>query len=364
MTRAKQKTRKRSYSSQEVGEAFRLREAGHTQREIARKMRVAQGTVSAWLRQADPRAKEPLPYTHDPTQLDDFQSSASKHTPLVQPKHPGLHDDFDAPKTWENWQRYNSQVIDRVTKQAHFEAQLGNKPVAIAFVSDQHISRGPVDLKAMREDAELIASTERLYCVLGGDGIDNHIKHRAAVLMATSVPDEQWRLFDYYLQILGDSILAVIDGNHDKWSLQYAGIDMVKWLAEQRKVCYSQDEAFIDCQVGSQTYVVAIRHQYNMNSRYNNTHAVKQWFRFGDVPFDIGVVGHHHEHATESTEIHGKRRWFARPGSYQVMTGYSRQYGYGAVTPTSPTVVLFPDRRELVGFDTVRQAKVYLEAIS
>jgi len=364
MTRAKKASRP-SYSDQEIAEAFRLREQGFNQPEIARKLRVAKSTVSRWFSVKDPEQLPKLPYDSPPAnEVANMEAAASRHTPIVQPKHPGIHDEFDADSTWQNWQRYNTQVIERVTKQSHFTAKLGTQPVAIAFVSDQHISRGPVDLQSMREDAECIASSDRMYAVLGGDGIDNHIKHRAAVLMATSVPDEQWRLFDYYLQILGDSILAVIDGNHDKWSLQYAGIDMVRWLAEQRKVCYSPDEAFIDCEVGNQKYIIAIRHQFNMNSRYNNTHSVKQWFRFGDVPFDVGVIGHHHEHAQESCVLHGKRRWLARPGSYQVMSGYSRQYGFAATQPTSPTVVLLPDRREMIGFDTCQQAKMFLEAIA
>ena len=138
---------------------------------------------------------------------------------------PEWDDEWVGPKEWERAEVDGRKRIDKAVKRGRFKVDFDKGPVAICAISDQHIAKGtPCDFARMREDAELIRDTEGFYAVLGGDGVDNHIKHRAAMISAGSGPDDQWRLFDYYLQLFGDSnrseskILAVISGNHDAWT--------------------------------------------------------------------------------------------------------------------------------------------------
>jgi hypothetical protein len=169
-------------------------------------------------------------------------------------------------------------------------------------------------------------------------------------------------LFDYYLSIFSEKIIALVSGNHDLWADQIAGIDMVAWIAKQRKLCYAPDEARIDLTVGKTLYKLAVRHQYRFNSSLNLLHTVKRWWAHGEAPFDIGAVCHHHDPAIESFTFHGQECWGCRPGAYQITSAYSRQYGYNSTSPRCPSFVLFPDERRILGFVDIRGALKTLKA--
>lgn len=266
-------------------------------------------------------------------------------------------------EVWEEFEKQNERKIAKHKNDGRYVAKFPNEVIAVSFISDQHIAgNNIVALKRMREDAELIAATPGLYACLGGDSIDNHIKHRAAVLHARSTPGDQYELFDYYLSLFSDSILGVITGNHDDWSPQIAGVDVIGAICKKHGIACSSDEARISAKVGKITYKLAWRHKYRFNSSMNQTHSPKQWYRFGPEPFDIGVVCHHHETAIEASLMHGQQTWTCRPGSYQINSAYGRQSGYNDSMPACPTFILFPNERRIVGFPDVRDAVTTLES--
>ncbi len=256
---------------------------------------------------------------------------------------------------WRRAEEQGARAVRRAREQHKFQWTAPGKHLLLAVVSDLHIAPGtPCDFKQMREDAELIRDTPGCYAVLAGDAIDNHIKHRAAVLAAQSTPDNQYKLFEHYLSILGPKLLVVTSGNHDDWTSHAAGVDVLARIVRDRRVCYAPDEAWLDITVGGQQYVVAVRHQYRFNSSFNQTHSPKQWLRLGPREFDIGVIGHHHEAAIEQTVYRDRFVWVARPGSYQITSGYARQLGYNPAIPTCPTFLLAGDEREITGWKSVR----------
>lgn len=235
------------------------------------------------------------------------------------------------------------------------------RPIALTFKSDQHIRQtGPIMVRRMREDAELIARTEGLYAVLAGDGVDNHIKHREAMANGGDKPAASWRAYDHYISLFADKILVLHSGNHDDWTRDATGVDQVAALAEKNRVHYTPDEALIRLQLGRQPYQILSRHQFFMNSRMNLGHAVKRLWEMGNDDFDVGVLGHHHEAACEPFMKHGIRRYALRPGSYQLTSSYSRRKGFPHAYPTCPTVILWPDRRQVIGFWDAWEAAGYL----
>lgn len=306
---------------------------------LAKELGINPGNLkSAWLRYKDRKPHVPASVTSPAAQFDTDPAELWKRAEGVTDK--------DVAKTLVE------RFVD-VTIQ-------DDRPIGIPFISDQHIAtRGPVQLKAMRQDAELIAQTEGMYPVLGGDGPDNHIKHLAAMIAAGSKVSEQWVLYDHYLGMFRD-ILAVISGNHDDWTPDVAGVNKVSDLARARKIHYSPDEVVIRLSLNGQPYRLGIRHQYRMNSSYNLTHACKQWLRMGQDDWDVGVVCHHHEAAVEPFMHQSVLRWAGRPGSYQVLSGYSRRYGHNQSRPTCPTFILYPGERRIQGFPDVWDAASYL----
>ena len=267
------------------------------------------------------------------------------------------HDDEEDPAAlWQAAELSSAKAIKRC-KPKTFAFRAPEPHAFLTFVSDLHIAPGtPCDFRKMREDAELIRNTPGCYAVVGGDVVDNHIKHRSAVLSARSTPNDQYMLFEHYLTILGNKCLLAISGNHDDWTPQIAGVDMLARIAKQRQIFFASDEAFMDFSIGNQVYKIGLRHQFRMNSSFNQTHSVKQWLRLGVVDWDIGCVGHHHEAAIEQFVYKEKLRWGCRPGSYQITSSYARQLGFNASIPTSPTFLLHGDEHRIDGWASVQHA--------
>lgn len=263
---------------------------------------------------------------------------------------------------WECAEADSRERIAKATQQGKATITLPNEVFGVSYVSDQHIGPGtPCDMKRMREDAELIADTPGLYALCMGDGVDNHIKHRSAMLNSRSQPGEQYKLYEYYLSIFADSIIGLCSGNHDDWTKQFAGIDVVGEIAKQHRVFYAPDEVHLTVKAGNQEYKISGRHQYKMSSSLNQGHSPKQWLRFGDKEFDVGGMGHHHEAHIETYLFRGLIRWICRPGSYQITSQYSRQFGFNDSVPSCPTFVFWPNERRIVGFHDVREAVDYLK---
>ncbi len=266
---------------------------------------------------------------------------------------------------WNRAEETNARHIVKAKTRSIFSVDFPkDEPIAIAFISDQHIAPGtPVDMGRMRADAEFVRDTPNLFALLLGDGVDNHIAIRSAMMAARSQPGDQYALFEYYLGIFAEKILALCSGNHDAWTDQIGGIDMVQWIAQRHKLCYSPAAFAIQVTVGGQPYKFAARHQYRFNSSLNMTHAVKQLLRFGEEDFDFGGIGHHHEPAAENWMHQGLERWVCRPGSYQITSSFTRQYGWNSTYPTCPTIVLTPGRRDFCGFSDMRKAGHYLRSL-
>lgn len=264
-----------------------------------------------------------------------------------------------------------SQAVEQALTQSYATARIvTSKPIALTFVSDQHISTdGPVDMERMFADAELIQQTPGVYCLLGGDGVDNHLKHRRAIVNSGSKPSDEWRLYNQYLGVLGHKALAMISGNHDDWSIEMAGIDMVFWLAQKQKIHYAPDQVVLTVElvpgpdVDGQPYVIKMRHKYRYGSSFNQAHTVHRLYDWGGDAFDIGVIAHHHEACFATFNKHGLTRYAFRPGSYQVTSSYARGMGFNNAYPSCPTAVLFPDERRIVPFEDLRVAIDYLRAV-
>lgn len=291
---------------------------------------------------------------------DRLAADPAFHRPAVVEGEPSKP--TDPKKLWERAKEATAEDAERFSKQRLASAVIDDdRPIAIAAISDQHIAGGgAVDLARMEADAKLIARTPGLYALLGGDGVDNHIKHRSGMVSRGGRIKDDWRRFDHYLGFFGDSILGMISGNHDDWTRDFTDVDMVQTLAAKHRVHYAPDEMLLSVQLPGHTYAVKIRHQYRFNSQFNLLHVVKRLWEMGEDPFDIGVVCHHHEVGLELFTKQGKDVWGARPGAYLLGNGHSRRFGYGISRPACPTFVLWPHERRIVGFKDVRDGADYL----
>ena len=348
----------------------RLRNAGRQWVDIARELGTTDSTARRrYLKlqeQPPQQAVESMQASSLDARLSRLERENAALRAKLEPRRLPVEQDHEAEigDIGEYWRRCEEKAkadIARAHTKGQFRVTLEANVIGLSFISDQHIGPGtPVDFERMRLDAELIATTPGLYAILGGDLCDNHVKHRSAIMAARSQPSDQWRLAEYYLGIFAEKIAVVVSGNHDDWSDEVAGISVLEMVCRAQRVCHAPDEAFIDLACGEQVYKIGMRHQFGMNSRFNQTHAVKQWHRLGEKDFDIGCIGHHHEAAMEHGIYRGQPVVYIRPGSYQITSAYSRRFGYNRSLPTCPTVLLWPDERRMMPFWDVRDAADFL----
>ena len=266
-------------------------------------------------------------------------------------------------QVWLREEERTKRAIRKAQQASTFRWTAPGKHLLLTVLSDMHIGGSHTDMERMRQDAVLIRDTPNCYCVLVGDQVDNHIKHRGAMLNSESTPEKQFMLFEYWLRIAGDKCLVVTSGNHDDWTVSHAGVDVLGRIVRDRRVFYSPNEAWLELKVGGQAYTVGVRHQFHMNSKQNQTHAVKQWLRLGPREFDIGVIGHHHEHAVESTLYRDRNRYVTRPGSYQRTSGYAEQLGFNHAVPTCPTFLLRGDAHGLTAWNSLKDMAESVRAV-
>jgi len=269
----------------------------------------------------------------------------------------------DAPdRVWERAEAQTNRDVAKHQQRRFASVDFPDGPVGVAFISDQHIRlSGPVALQQMREDAELVRRTPGLHAVLGGDAVDNHIVISQAMVRGGTKPSEEWRLFDHYLRMFGDpgesKVLAVISGNHDEWTIDKAGVDVLGMLVKQQRVHYSPFEVVLRCDVRGARYVLKCRHRFSrFGSAFNPAHKVKRMWEMGDDDFDVGVVCHDHEPSVERFWKQGRPRVAIRPGSYQFTSSYAESHGFTRFAPRCPTVLLFPGERRIEVFDSLGAA--------
>lgn len=236
-------------------------------------------------------------------------------------------------------------------------------PVGIAFLADIHLGASGTNYAALEKDLEIIEHTPGLYVVIGGDVIDNHIKHLAATIASGMTPGSQWKWCADLLKRLSPRLVAVVGGNHEAWTVAATGYEPLRELAATIATPYDADEIVVRYAVGNQNYLGIVRHKGRFQSSMNPSHAPKQHYRFGDFAFDFCVFCDQHQYTIEPFQAHGLQRWVLRPGSYQERSAFSRARGYPAASPFSPVIILRPDRRDLHGFASIEWGAEMLSGI-
>lgn len=266
---------------------------------------------------------------------------------------------------WNHVEQENERHINRLKELTDVSLTLKeSKPIGLVFFSDLHITSGSTDLKSLREDTEAVADCDGTYVCLVGDYIDNHVKHRAAVVARGMSPTRELELFNYWLGLLQHRVLAMVSGNHDMFSKQLSGLDPLTNLAERHSLYYTPDELNINLSLGSQTYRIMMRHQTRYNSVLNPVHGLFRHLDFcADEPWDIGCAGHHHVSAIAAYRKLGKTRVAVRPGSYQVSTSWSRALGFPSAEPHSPMTIIWPDKRQILPVEDVQQGLPILKSL-
>lgn len=286
-----------------------------------------------------------------------------------------VHDDKKKPKDYTLEQMAGAflsaqQVIEDQSISQHVaNVRIPAKvPIGLSFITDVHLGSPATNYGAFFEDIGRIASDPRLYMGKGGDWCDNFMgsfTDASAPAFQLQPPEIQLGFEDNIIKTLGSSIIAMIDGNHDKMPIRKTGISHRALMRRGDSFAYLPEGGLINLTVGEVTYRILWKHSYRYNSSLNefNPH-----HRMGQMlaQADIRVLEHLHSPGMETVEeLEFDQKHTVvniKTGTYKEEDNYSMsKWKAGRLGPE--TVVLFPDRRKIVPFhgaDAISDAQIYM----
>ncbi len=230
-----------------------------------------------------------------------------------------------------------------------------NVPIALSFISDVHLGSSHTDYAAFFADIETIAGNPRIYLMKGGDWCDKFMpsfRDASASVWQLQPPQIQLLVVERLMEYLGEALVAVVGGNHDRMDAKKTGISTEYFIHRKLRVPYLPEGGLVEILIGKIQYKILWKHHYRFNSSLNsfNTHHRMLEMLAPDV--DVVVTEHEHNPGMESIEkfeFNQKRTVVnIRTGSYKENDPYSMDY-FKAGRPGPQTIVFWPDSRKVLG---------------
>lgn len=240
------------------------------------------------------------------------------------------NEEYNINDIWETAEFAFDITLEREKRRNAQRIEFPATPIAIAMLSDLHIGNASTDYKQLRKDARLIQETDGMYAIFHGDGIDNWIVPKLQQLQRGQAInfEQEILLFESWLSMISNKLVAVVSGNHDNWTHSLSGIDIVKRMLKTTKVLYDRDEVRTVVSVGNFEWEFCIRHKWLGSSIYNPTHGIERYSRMG-ASFDIGIGGHTHIASLSREFVSNDNRQCMAiiTGTYKRYDGFARQLG-------------------------------------
>jgi len=200
-----------------------------------------------------------------------------------------------------------------------------DEPVyGVLFVGDPHLGDPGCDIGLLAHHLSLVRNTPGLYAVNMGDLTNNWVgKLKFLYAHQHTTDDEEEALARWLIREV--PWLAVVLGNHDKWS------PVAQILCKEAGVLYVSHGAKFIVKNPVGTLKMDIRHTHRGNSQYNPSFGqAKQSFRGSDCDIIIGAHTHSSAYTLLRNGVTGKVSHAVRVGAYKRWDDYADQSGFDA----------------------------------
>lgn len=274
--------------------------------------------------------------------------------------------DKTAKELWSAFSNKSKEYVESVKKEKNATIEFyKNKPIAIAFIGDNHIGNDASNYSKMEEDAKIINNTDNFYAILCGDMLDNHIMIQEAMISSNSSPKLQWKLFKYYIDMFKNKILCSISGNHEYWSKKISGLDLLENYFKGIRILYGSHSYLLEIKFPNNYNIkIKVRHKFRFNSSDNLTHTVKKLLKEGNDDFDVGVIAHHHQAEITKFFYKNKERIAIRTGTYLLYDTYADKVGFENFTNNMPVVIINPVSNSLSFCWDIKEAEEIIKTLN
>lgn len=224
-----------------------------------------------------------------------------------------------------------------------------DKPIAIAFWSDWHEGALGVDYDLLDRDTDLIANTEGLYWIGGGDYKDNYQSHGHVGAQYEQIiqPGMQDIAVKYRMSKVSHNNLALVRGCHDDWDKKQSDKDFISELCDITGAINLWHGGDVFIELGELTYHFKCRHKYKFESALNKENAMRRIMEVQGA-CDVALSAHLHDPYLMDGRLQGDYRILGRAGSYKVWDEFGQKLAGYKGYPRVPCVILYPDRKEMI----------------
>jgi hypothetical protein len=268
-------------------------------------------------------------------------------SPVIRGAEVSMYSADYANSLWAAAARMHDEVRRVHHEKRHQSIHLGDKPTAIAWLSDLHLGSAGTDYAAIWADTQTIANTPGMYAAFHGDGIDNWVVGKLQAIQRGQAVNhtQEVIMFRHWLETIRQKLLLVVSGNHDNWTKKMAGLDLIPTLLGETHVLYDPYEARIRLTCGTAAWDVLVRHQWKWSSIFNPTHGIEVGYDRMTDSFDIGVGGHTHIGTLMRPFYrHNKERLAVLTGAYKRIDPFSKEVGFAETQSNGcGAIIFFPD---------------------
>ena len=280
--------------------------------------------------------------------------------------------DRKEPPSKEDLERFyqaikNAQTaLDRLqTRQTEVTVRIDeDRPFAVAWWGDWHIGAAGVDYETFDRHRAIIAEEDGLYWIGAGDYKENALTdgHKGSGYQQLFQPGMQDELLLHWMDELGPSCLALVEGNHDAWDQREVDKSLVEAMAARAGAAYLWYGGVIWIEVGSQRYRWVARHKYKYESSLNTTNAQRNLnIQAGGA--DVVSLAHKHFVDFHAKQTGGRKTIYIRCGTYKVLDDYGQAIGDFKGEIGVPMVVFWPDQHKVLGFDQLEDGLAHLRML-
>jgi hypothetical protein len=298
--------RRMALTPDQLAQAHRLREAGHSQTSIAQNLSVSQSSVSRALRREDRRVD---PLSHDagealevPVIVRDYSHLDDLYVYPLGDVHLGAASHNSA--RWQEW---------------------------VAYLQE-------------RQNTSLLGTGDFLNCAVIGSKSDVYDE-------TTTVGEAKQDLEDDLKPLAqAGRVDVLMPGNHEDRIRRLIGMDLIADIARHIDVPYCSASCLLVYKVGSQTYEFYVRHGTG------NGQSLVQLSKGAMVASaDVYVTGHVHNIAARADEyfvregdkVVRKRRYYVSSGSFLGYERYAAERGYVPTRLGAPRIFLDGERHDI-----------------
>lgn len=309
---------------------------GKTHREIAGELGISLSTVSKH------RNRPPVPEEYTPESSESYVGGG---------------------ELFKRWAEESREFGRKREEEPHdlLVTRLPEEPVLLLHGSDWHIGAKGTEHDRLWRDMSAAASVGA-YMILGGDLIDNPVKHRSHIIHSTSTPSEQIRALRYLLrsaQESGMKFIGGVSGNHCQWSEKEVGLDIMGPVLRDLDIPYSPHQLRIVLRIGRSETRILLRHTYRFKSQFDLSAQFRRMWDEGSWDFDIGALGHVHQGPYVAPFWkHGVERWASLAGSYKTVDSYGEEAGFNPARTGFTAFVIEPSGL-IHGFASLRDAAIF-----